>query len=789
MGKYFIRRLLGLIPLFIAVVVISFFLMQFAPGGPEQAMKESKKLTNAQIERWLNAWCLEGEDSIVATAKEFGGWAGILNCNNDGWNAFFSEQGGLNFLPRTLGGGDNGILHGDFGRSIANGREVLEIITERLPATLLLAGAALFVWVSLALVIGVIAAVRQYGKFDQASTFLAYIFYSLPTFWLGLMLIFFFAVYLHWLPTSGMVNAREWPPFGTPDFGVAVGKDPLGAIKEIASHMVLPLITLVAVNIAGDSRFVRASMLDVLNQDYVRTAKAKGAAPRRVYGRHALRNALLPVVTNVGLELPFLVAGAIVTETIFVWPGMGALFIQSLSESDYFVLMAVIMITSAMILLANLVADSSTRSSIRAFGTEGMDPIQATHVEGITQTGVVEPSGPATDFEVSLESLNQCQLAWRRFKRNRLALIGSGIFLFMVGVAIFGPVLLPYDRLDIQGVKKPGGNPPSLESIKTIFGTDNLGRSVLVLTANGARLSMLIGVMTTIIAVSIGVTARRTGRLLRRQDRRRADAPRRPPPRRPVPVHHPRRGPFLRRGRSDHHHPDLRAAVVAGPCPPRAGAVPVAARAGLRPRGPGGRGQQQPDHLPAHAAQRARPDHRLRDAARGRHDRPRGVRELPELRRPGDRRHLGQRPRSAQGTLIRGQLVVGVLPGHGHRADGDRHQLHGRRPARRPRPAEQSMNRATDDDPPARGDMPAHQCAGPLLDVRDLHTHFHVMDGDGQGRRRRQLLDQPGRDARHRRRIRLRQERHGAVDHAAAGHRRPPRSSMAARSSSRAATC
>ena len=146
-------------------------------------------------------------------------------------------------------------------------------------------------------------------------------------------------------------------------------------------------------------------------------------------------------------------------------------------------------------------------SSIRAFGTEGMDPIQATHVEGITQTGgVIEAGGPSADFEVSLESLNQRQLAWRRFKRNRLALVGSAIFLFMVAIAILGPVLLPYDRLDITAVKKPGGNPPSLETIKTIFGSDNLGRSVLVLTANGARLSMLIGVMTTIIAVSIGVT-------------------------------------------------------------------------------------------------------------------------------------------------------------------------------------------------------------------------------------------------------------------------------------------
>jgi ABC-type dipeptide/oligopeptide/nickel transport system permease subunit len=140
-----------------------------------------------------------------------------------------------------------------------------------------------------------------------------------------------------------------------------------------------------------------------------------------------------------------------------------------------------------------------------------VDPIQATHVEGITApaiggAGIGEGGAAGTDFEVSLESLNQRQLAWRQFKKNRLAVIGSAIFLFMVAVAILGPVILPYDRLDITGVKKPGGNPPSLESIKTIFGTDSLGRSVLVLTANGARLSMLIGVMTTIIAVTIGVT-------------------------------------------------------------------------------------------------------------------------------------------------------------------------------------------------------------------------------------------------------------------------------------------
>lgn len=141
-----------------------------------------------------------------------------------------------------------------------------------------------------------------------------------------------------------------------------------------------------------------------------------------------------------------------------------------------------------------------------------MDPNQVTHLETQSAAGGPAVSGPpadgpaGADFEVSLESLNQRQLAWRRFKRNRLALIGTGIFGFMVFLAVFGPIILPYDRLDITAVKKPGGNPPSLESIKTIFGTDSLGRSVLVLTANGARLSMLIGVMTTLIAVTIGIT-------------------------------------------------------------------------------------------------------------------------------------------------------------------------------------------------------------------------------------------------------------------------------------------
>ena len=188
-------------------------------------------------------------------------------------------------------------------------------------------------------------------------TLFSYVFYSLPTFWLGLNMIFIFGVALHWFPTGGIVTTRDWPPFGTPQYWDAFAASPLAASADIGRHLVLPVLTLVAVNIAGDSRFVRASMLESLNQDYVRTAKAKGLRERVVIGKHAFRNAMLPVVTNVALEIPFLFSGAIVTETIFTWPGMGRLFIESITAKDYFVIMGLLLVTSVITLFANLLAD------------------------------------------------------------------------------------------------------------------------------------------------------------------------------------------------------------------------------------------------------------------------------------------------------------------------------------------------------------------------------------------------------------------------------------------------
>ncbi len=364
MTKFIVRRSLGLLPLLLGVVLISFLLMKMAPGGPQAQFQGNKKITQEQVDAWLKRWCLKPPnaaapitDQVVGIMEEFGGWFGILNCNKGGLDALFSDQGGLNILPAALGGGSNGLAHGDLGFGIKSGRPVTELIAERIPATLILAGTALVLWVGIAILLGVYAAVHRYSLFDQTVTLLSYVFYSLPTFWLGLNMIFIFGVALRVFPTAGIITTRDWPPFGTTQYWDAFGLNPGAAIGDIARHLVMPVATLVAVNIAADSRFVRAAMLETLGQDYVRTAKAKGLRQRVVVGKHAFRNAMLPVVTNVALEIPFLFSGAIVTETIFTWPGMGRLFIDSIGARDYFVIMGLLLVTSVITLFANLLAD------------------------------------------------------------------------------------------------------------------------------------------------------------------------------------------------------------------------------------------------------------------------------------------------------------------------------------------------------------------------------------------------------------------------------------------------
>ncbi len=355
MLRFITSRILQAIPVLFLISLVSYGLMALAPGGPQAQFNQNPRISQEQIDEWLRSWCLEREPDAVGIVRQYLGWLGVYNCETQ---SLLSEQGLPNLLPTPLGGGTNGILHGDFGYSIQSGRPVLDLITERIPATVILMVTALAISVTIAITIGVIAAVKRYSLFDQGATLFSYVFYSLPTFWLGLILIYIFAVNLHWFPSQGIVNAREAPgAFNTPAYWKGFWAEPLPNMLDIARHLVLPVATLVAVSIAADSRFVRTSMLDTLGQDYVRTAKAKGLPRKRVVFRHAFRNALLPIITAVSLEIAFLFSGAIVTETIFSWPGMGRLFFEGISDRDYFLLMGIVLIGSVFVVVMNLVAD------------------------------------------------------------------------------------------------------------------------------------------------------------------------------------------------------------------------------------------------------------------------------------------------------------------------------------------------------------------------------------------------------------------------------------------------
>jgi peptide/nickel transport system permease protein len=229
---------------------------------------------------------------------------------------------------------------GDLGRSFRDGQPVLDHIAARLPATLQLSVLALALALVVAIPAGVVTANHPHSWLDRLLTPASFLGLSLPSFWLGIMLILLFSGVLGWLPGSGMVTyGRE--------------TDVLSRLQ----HAVLPTVTLAAVQVAAFMRYTRAAMLEVLTEDYVRTARAKGLAPRRVMLKHALRNALIPVVTLVGLSLPGLVGGAVIVETVFAWPGLGRLAVDSVFKRDYPVIMGIQMIIATVIVVANLATD------------------------------------------------------------------------------------------------------------------------------------------------------------------------------------------------------------------------------------------------------------------------------------------------------------------------------------------------------------------------------------------------------------------------------------------------
>jgi peptide/nickel transport system permease protein len=247
-------------------------------------------------------------------------------------------------IPETPGV-RKGILRGDWGNSLVTRQPVLVMIGERVPNTLLLMLTAEAIIILLSIAIGLYSALHPYSWIDNIITSISFVGLSMPVFWLALMLMYIFAVNfrrwgLPYLPTVGMYDP-------------AVGKTPL----ELMRHMVLPIATLVIISTAGYSRFVRSSVLEVLGMDYIRTARAKGLAYMFVIRKHALPNAALPFITIIGLEIPFLLAGAVVTERIFAWPGMGRLFLDQMERSDFPTLMGILMIIAVAVIIFQIITD------------------------------------------------------------------------------------------------------------------------------------------------------------------------------------------------------------------------------------------------------------------------------------------------------------------------------------------------------------------------------------------------------------------------------------------------
>ena len=303
MPNYILNRLGQSAVVLVLVSLIGFMVLNLAPGGPMSQFALNPGMSQAELDR---------------IAEQLGLKRPLLVQYIDWFSHLFV---------------------GDWGHSFRDGRPVLSVIAGHLPATLLLMGTSTVLSIVIGTWVGVLGAVRRYSVFDTLATVGAMVALSIPTFWFGLVAIFLFSLHLGWLPAGNMYT---------------IGDQSLG---DYAIHLVLPVLVLALVNVAIWSRYMRSATLDVIDQDFVRTARAKGVPYRRVLTHHVIRNALLPMITLAGLQIPTILGGALVTETVFTWPGMGRLFLDSLGYSDYPVIMGILMFSAVLVLLGNLLAD------------------------------------------------------------------------------------------------------------------------------------------------------------------------------------------------------------------------------------------------------------------------------------------------------------------------------------------------------------------------------------------------------------------------------------------------
>ncbi len=252
----------------------------------------------------------------------------------------------------------SGVVKGDLGRSIVTKEPVLSEFLTLFPATIELSVCAILFAILIGLPVGILAAVRRGSVFDYASMTVSLTGYSMPIFWWALLLILFFSVILHWTPVSGRISALFWVEPVTGFMLIdSLFSDQQGAFKSALRHLILPSIALGTIPMAVIARMTRSSMLEVLGEDYIRTARAKGLAPWRVIWLHALRNALIPVITVIGLAVGILFAGAILTETIFAWPGVGKWLVESVRRRDYPALQGGVLLIATVVMAVNLIVD------------------------------------------------------------------------------------------------------------------------------------------------------------------------------------------------------------------------------------------------------------------------------------------------------------------------------------------------------------------------------------------------------------------------------------------------
>ena len=308
---YILKRILLMIPVLLGITIISFSVMKMAPGDPISLMTDLNPNMN--------------EEAIKRIRAHYG----------------LDQQWHIQYLKWL-----QNMLALDFGKSFASdSRPVLDKILERIPITLLINLLSMFFILAAAIPIGVISAVKQDSWFDRGASLFVFVGFAVPTFWLALLLMILFGVKLEWLPISGFrsLNYASLTPFEQ--------------LTDVAKHLILPIFVSAFGGLAGMSRYMRSNMLEVIRQDYITTARAKGLNERAVIFHHALRNALLPVITILGLSIPGLIGGSVIFETIFAIPGMGQLFYQSVMMRDYPTIMGILVIGAVLTLLGNLLAD------------------------------------------------------------------------------------------------------------------------------------------------------------------------------------------------------------------------------------------------------------------------------------------------------------------------------------------------------------------------------------------------------------------------------------------------